>query len=83
MGYCLAKKYWNLGIMTESLKAAIDYLFSQTYIKRIESWHFIENKASGKVMKKSGMKFKFVKEKVDNDNDGVLRDIAIYEIVKQ
>jgi ribosomal-protein-alanine N-acetyltransferase len=83
VGYCLSKKYWNKGIMTESLKAVIDFLFSQTDIKKIESWHHVENHASGKVMQKSGMKFKEIRKNGDKDSDGKLYDIAVYEIFKR
>jgi len=82
IGYCIAKKYWNKGIMTEALKAVIDYMFSKTGVKKIESWHHVDNTASGKVMRKSGMKFEGVKKNGDKDNDGNLHDVSVYKICK-
>ena len=82
IGYCISKKYWNKGITTEALKAVIDYMFSKTDIKKIESWHHVDNLASGKVMQKSKMKFIGVRKNGDKDSDGNLHDIAVYEILK-
>ncbi|MDR1941243.1 MAG: GNAT family N-acetyltransferase [Endomicrobium sp.] len=82
IGYCLSKMYWNKGIMTESLKEVINYLFSKTDIKKTESWHHIDNQASGKVMLKSGMQFKEIKKDGDKDNNGNLCTIAVYELLK-
>jgi ribosomal-protein-alanine N-acetyltransferase len=82
IGYCLSKKYWNKGIMTESLKAVIDFLFSKTDIKKIEALYRADNTASGKVMQKSAMKFKEIRKNGDADSDGKLYDIVIYEIFK-
>ncbi len=56
IGYCLSRKCWNKGYMTEALKAVIDFLFSEGYF-RIELKHAIENPSSGRVMQKAGMTF--------------------------
>ena len=82
IGYCIAKKHWNKGITTEALKAVINYMFLKTDIKKIESWHHIDNPASGKVMQKSGMIFKGVKKNGDKDSNDNLHDISVYEIMK-
>lgn len=41
VGYCLSKSYWNQGIMTESLKAIIKYLFNEIGFNRIQAIHNI------------------------------------------
>lgn len=56
IGYCLTRKYWNKGIMTEALKKVIDFLFSEGFNK-IELRHAVENVGSGRVMQKAGMTF--------------------------
>jgi len=56
VGYCLSRKFWNKGIMTEVLKKVIDFLFSEGYCK-ITLKHAVENVASGRVMQKAGMTF--------------------------
>ena len=57
IGYCMSKRYWGKGIMSESLIAVIDYLFSEVGFNRIAAKHDTNNIASGKVMVKSGMKY--------------------------
>jgi ribosomal-protein-alanine N-acetyltransferase len=57
IGYCLSRKYWNKGIMSEALKAVIDYLFNENKFQEITAKHHIDNIASGRVMQKCGMSF--------------------------
>ena len=54
--YALGRGYWNRGIMTEACLRVIDYAFAELNAEKIESWHHIDNPASGRVMEKSGMK---------------------------
>lgn len=75
IGYCMSKKYWKKGIMTESLKAVIDYLFSEVGFNRIEARHDTNNIASGKVMIKSGMKYEGTLRQVK------IRDKEFYSLV--
>jgi len=56
VGYCLAKKYWNMGVASEALAAVINYAFSNG-LERIIAGHQIENQASLKVMTKNNMVF--------------------------
>ena len=60
IGYCLSRKYWGQGVMTEALKVVIDYLFSKAGLNRIVARHNVNNPASGRVMQKSGMIFEGV-----------------------
>ena len=57
IGYCLSRNYWNNGIMTEALKAVIKLCFTKVGFNRVHAFHHAENKASGRVMLKSGMKY--------------------------
>lgn len=61
LGYAIAKKYWNNGYASEALKAVIDYMF-EIGIYKVFASHIKENVASGKVMKKCGMKYESSKE---------------------
>ena len=54
VGYSLSPKYWNKGYATEALSCAIQELFRIGY-NHVKAAHFIENKASGRVMQKAGM----------------------------
>ena len=33
IGYCLSKKYWNKGIVSESLKEVLSYLFQCVFTR--------------------------------------------------
>ena len=55
VGYSLAREFWNRGIMTEALRAVIDYGFGRLNLNRIEAQHETSNPASGAVMRKCGM----------------------------
>lgn len=54
-GYVVRKDYWGKGYATEMAKAMIDFAYSLG-IRSFSATHAIENEASGKVMRKCGMK---------------------------
>jgi [ribosomal protein S5]-alanine N-acetyltransferase len=83
-GYVLSKKYWNTGIMTESMKPILNYIFKLEKIKRIWATHNINNEASGKVMVKLGMSFEGVLRKniVYPNISTEPQDTKIYSLVK-
>lgn len=60
IGYVLAKEYWGSGLMTEAVRAAIDYGFHTLGIEAFTCGHFSENDRSRRVIEKCG--FVFVKE---------------------
>ena len=55
MGYCMSRAHWGKGVMTEALKAVIDFFFDEVGFNRVEADHDPNNPASGRVMEKSGM----------------------------
>lgn len=56
IGYCISKKCWNKGYMTEACKAFITYLHELGYSK-ICICAFKENIGSNRVIQKCGLKF--------------------------
>ncbi len=56
VGYCLAFDCWNRGIMSEALNCVLRYLLEEVGFRRVEARHHVDNPASGRVMKKCGMK---------------------------
>ena len=81
IGYSLAKRMWGKGLMTEALRAVIDYTFEEMEINRIEAQHEIENPSSGRVMEKCGM----MQEGVLRQrlyNKGRFVDVALYSILR-
>ena len=81
VGYSLARWLWGKGLMTEALRAVIDYTFDAMDINRIEAQHELTNPSSGRVMEKCGM----VREGVLRQrlyNKGQYVDVALYAILK-
>lgn len=79
VGYCLGKKYWNQGIMTEALRAIMHYLFYEVGYTKIQAKHDVLNTASGKVMQKAGMHYAKTESRVGVRRDGSFYDCAVYE----
>ena len=59
IGYVLSKDYWGKGLMTEAVKAVINYLFHSENLDFILVGHFDHNKRSARVIEKCG--FRYVK----------------------
>jgi RimJ/RimL family protein N-acetyltransferase len=55
-GYWIARPYWGLGFATEAGRALIDHARHALRAKRIAAGHFLDNPASGRVLKKLGFK---------------------------
>lgn len=83
IGYCMSKDHWSKGIMSESLKAVIDYLFNQVGANKITAKHDIRNIASGKVMLKCGMSYVETLKNVEISNGKGCCDLNVYEIYKK
>jgi len=82
LGYCLGRKYWGLGLMTEAVKAVMEYLFNTVGFNRIQAYHHIDNPASGRVMVKSGMKHEGRMRQFARNNQGELVDVDFYGAIK-
>ncbi len=81
IGYCIGHKWWRQGIMTEALRAVIDYLFDEVGMNRIEAMHDVNNPNSGAVMGKCGMVFEGIHRSAGRNNQGIC-DLAVYAILK-
>jgi [ribosomal protein S5]-alanine N-acetyltransferase len=76
VGYILNKDFWNQGLITEALKAVIDFGFKTWKLQRITAKCHPLNYASSKVMSKAGMEF----FDCENDDQDQLKYL-IYEKV--
>lgn len=81
IGYCLGRKWWHRGIMSEALKAVMDFMFDVVGVNRIESRHDPLNPNSGKVMQKCGMKYEGTLRSADWNNQGIC-DASYYALLK-
>lgn len=75
IGYWLAKKYWNQGIITEALRLVLDFGFNQLKLNRLESSHFKQNQSSKRVQEKCGLRLEGVARQ------GMLKNGKFYDEV--
>ena len=57
VGYCMGKKWWGKGIMTEAFSEVLRYCFEEVGFYRITGEHAAPNVGSGRVMEKCGLKY--------------------------
>lgn len=81
LGYCLARKFWGRGYMTQAVRAAIDFLFEEMGYNRVAARHDSNNPASGKVMVKAGMVKEGVLRQAGKSNHGI-GDMVCYSILR-
>jgi Acetyltransferases, including N-acetylases of ribosomal proteins len=56
LGYWIGVPYWGQGFCTEAAEAVVEYGFTVLNLHRIHAGHFPRNPASGRVMRKIGMR---------------------------
>lgn len=55
VGYVLARRFWGGGLMTEALRAAVDWAMAQPDLFRVGATCDVDNLASARVMEKAGL----------------------------
>ena len=80
IGYCIGKRWWHQGIMSEALTAVMAFLFGEVGANRIEAKHDTRNPHSGGVMRKCGMQYEGTSPSSDRNNQGIC-DIVTYGIL--
>lgn len=81
IGYCLCRRFWGQGLMTEALGRVITYLFETVGFHRIMLCHDVLNPASGRVMQKCGLKPEGIARGQHKRRDGSWMDVAYYAIL--
>ena len=83
IGYCYGRNWWNKGYGTETLKKVLSFGFNELDCHLIHATHYADNKASGKVMEKSGMKYEAtLRDRIKYDNNK-RDDYIIYSVTKE
>lgn len=82
-GYALHHTYWNMGIMSEALQLILEMGFTELGIEVFFAEHYIDNPASGAVMRKVGMRNIGILPSGFEDFAGNLHDVIIYNITKK
>ena len=81
IGYCIGRRWWHKGIVSEALGAVIKYLFEEVGMNRVAARHDPNNPNSGGVMRKCGMKYEGTNRACDRNNQGIC-DAAQYSILR-
>ena len=82
IGYVLGKAYWGYGMMTEALKAILDFCFTQVGFQKVKARYASLNPASGRVMEKAGMSY--LQTIVNGvERKGYLADLIYYQISRE
>lgn len=71
IGYCIGKRWWHRGYMSEALSELIDYFFDEVGVNRVDSRHDPRNPHSGGVMRKCGMQYEGTLRQSDRNNQGI------------
>ncbi len=81
IGYWLAKAYWGQGIMTDAVRAFVEYAFNELELVRLTAHVFELNIGSARVLEKNGFKLegRFRKH---FQKDGKLLDARLYGLLK-
>lgn len=79
LGWVLGDDYWGKGIMPEAARIVIKYLFDEGF-SRVQAFHNVENKKSGRVMQKVGMTLDATLKNYTTNNDGEVVDVDMYSI---
>ena len=82
IGYCIGRRWWGKGIVTEAFRRIIPFFFEQVGVNRICAQHDPNNPGSGKVMVKSGLRYEGTLRQADYNNRGVA-DAAVYGILAE
>ena len=82
LGYWLGVPYWGQGYATEGAREMLRYGFEELHLHRIFASHFKHNPASGRILKKLGMRYEGCQREhlrkwdqfVDSELYGMLRE---------
>lgn len=82
LGYSLSKKYWNNNYMTETIKRVIKFFMEDVEANVVYAECMEDNKASERVMIKSGMTKEGVLKKRLITKENRVNDLLSYSITK-
>ncbi len=80
LGYCIGKKWWGSGYMTEAVNTVTSYMIKEIGANRVEIQYDTDNPASGRVAQKCGMQYEGTLRQFMN-NKGKLCDVAVYSVL--
>lgn len=82
-GYVLAQDCWGYGYMTEAVKRAMEYAFTEAGMRLMSVSHYTFNDRSRRVIEKCGFVYEGTIRRSFLRFDGEVLDEAIYSITKE
>jgi ribosomal-protein-alanine N-acetyltransferase len=82
MGYDLDKRHWGQGIMTEAMKAVIDFGFERMGLNRIEVYIMPRNKRSQRLARSLGFKREGLIRQRGYDEFGKFTDDILFSMLR-
>jgi ribosomal-protein-alanine N-acetyltransferase len=70
LGYCLARRFWGQGYMSEALAGVVDWAFSDPAVFRVWAVCDLENEASARLLERNGF-----------HQEGILRKYSVHPSV--
>lgn len=82
LGYVLSEDYWGRGLMTETVKAILNYVFEDKGAEIVTVAHFDFNIRSKRVIEKCGFKYEGTLRRFKKLFDGRIVDECFYSMLK-
>ena len=83
IGYVLAQDCWGYGYMTEAVKRALEYAFTEAGMRLMSISHYTFNDRSRRVIEKCGFVYEGTIRSAFLRYDGEVFDEAIYSLTKE
>ena len=83
IGYWLSEEFQGRGIITDSVRALINFGFSELNLNRIQIKCAPENVKSNNIPKRLGFSFEGVERDSEFVKDGVFRDANVWSLLKR
>jgi RimJ/RimL family protein N-acetyltransferase len=80
LGYDIARAHWGQGIMTEALRAVIQFGFEHMELNRIEADADVRNAASARVLSKLGFRREGIQREQFFDG-GAFHDLVLFSLL--
>lgn len=69
--------------MTEAFTAVLKFCFEQVGFERIQALHHVDNKASGRVMQKAGLRYEGRLRRYNVTGSGEQVDCDLYAMIRE
>ena len=80
LGYVLGRDYWGRGLMTEAVRAVIDYAFRTMKLRLLTITHYTINERSRRVIEKCGFVYEGTLRAGSAIYNGEERDLCCYSL---